>query len=133
MRLYYITILPFDIRCPAACWNAATTLTNTWRRLLKQTEFLKPRGEPLGQGIYAVDCVTCNLYSKRLFLNFSTDVICSCCFGISMNTINNPDHELLKNIQKAMGGFNYRIILISIISCRSLRRNVKRIFLNHLL
>ena len=41
------------------------------------------------------------------------EVVCSCFFGLAVDTINNPDSEFPRMIKKVGGGFdNWRIILL---------------------
>nr|QEV83804.1 cytochrome P450 [Brachionus rotundiformis] len=38
--------------------------------------------------------------TKKLFSGFTLDVISSCCFGVSTNSINEPDNEFITHMQK---------------------------------
>jgi len=42
----------------------------------------------------------------RLFSNVVTDIICSNFFGTPTDTINSPDNDLVKNINKIMEAFD---------------------------
>jgi cytochrome P450 len=41
------------------------------------------------------------LQTKDFFGAYTLDIICSCCFGIEVNSLNDPDNEFIKNVTRA--------------------------------
>lgn len=61
---------------------------------------------------------------KSFYGSFTLDVISSCCFGMDINSISDPNNEFLKNLQIIFNeGFNLNLKFIIICKFENLLNN----------